>query len=279
MSTDIALTAALKNTLLSLQDTRTNARQSGVSSGTVDGVKPSSLGGAGNAASGGVAPNQETLIDIQNLNNRAGGLQAVLDGIGQSIQTLESAEKGARGIEAVLLEAESLIQGNIDAGQVEQEFPERYTSILAWIESTAEKAGYRGINLLTGDSLVTSFNQGGQGDLVTEGENFTVYGLGLDQSDPQSFEGQGNLLSSIRVAINDVRTFINDIGDDLSQIQARRDFTEQTLSTLSTGVDNLSLSDQDEEGAGLLALQTRQALSQSDFSLASPAQQDVIRLF
>ena len=49
--------------------------------------------------------------------------------------------------------------------------------------------------------------------------------------------------------------------------------------TLTVGADNLVLADPNEEGAKLLALNTRQQLSQTALSLANQADQGVLRLF
>ena len=43
------------------------------------------------------------------------------------------------------------------------------------------------------------------------------------------------------------------------------------IGTLQTGADNLTLADSNEEGANLLALNTRQQLAQTALSLASQA--------
>jgi flagellin-like hook-associated protein FlgL len=51
------------------------------------------------------------------------------------------------------------------------------------------------------------------------------------------------------------------------------------INTLEVGADNLTLADSNEEGANLLALNTRQQLSQTTLSLAAQAQQAVLRLF
>ena len=51
------------------------------------------------------------------------------------------------------------------------------------------------------------------------------------------------------------------------------------ITTLQTGADNLVLADTNEEGANLLALQTRQQLSTTALSLAAQADQAVLRLF
>ena len=55
--------------------------------------------------------------------------------------------------------------------------------------------------------------------------------------------------------------------------------TKATINTLQTGADNLVLADSNEEAANLLALQTRQQLSTTALSLASQADQNVLRLF
>ena len=68
-------------------------------------------------------------------------------------------------------------------------------------------------------------------------------------------------------------------GASLSTVQSRQDFTKAMVNTLNTGADKLTLADSNEEGANLLALQTRQQLSSTALSLASQADQNVLRLF
>ena len=62
-------------------------------------------------------------------------------------------------------------------------------------------------------------------------------------------------------------------------VQTRQDFTKATINTLKTGADNLTLADTNEEGANLLALQTRQSLSTTSLSLAAQASNNVLKLF
>ena len=62
-------------------------------------------------------------------------------------------------------------------------------------------------------------------------------------------------------------------------MQIRKDYTKAAINTLQTGADNLVLADTNEEGANLLALQTRQQLSSTALSMASQADQAVLRLF
>ena len=62
-------------------------------------------------------------------------------------------------------------------------------------------------------------------------------------------------------------------------MEVRQDFTKNLINTLETGAANLTIADTNEEGANLLALQTRQQLSSVALSLASQADQNVLRLF
>jgi flagellin-like hook-associated protein FlgL len=62
-------------------------------------------------------------------------------------------------------------------------------------------------------------------------------------------------------------------------VQNRQDFTKNMINLLQIGGDSLVLADSNEEGANMLALQTRQQLSTTALSLASQADQAVLRLF
>jgi len=159
------------------------------------------------------------------------------------------------------------------------QFEEDYNNVRDQIDSLVEDANYRGVNLLSGDNLTTFFNEDRDNTLETDGVDFTSLGLGIDEAD---FTNSANIQISIddsREALSRVRNFGQSIANDLSIIQTRRDFTEETINTLEAGADDLTVADQNEEGANLLALQTRQQLGVTSLSLASQSQQSVLRLF
>ena len=60
-------------------------------------------------------------------------------------------------------------------------------------------------------------------------------------------------------------------------MQNRQDFTKALTNTLQVGADNLTLADTNEEGANLLALNTRQQLQTTSLSFASQADQAVLQ--
>jgi flagellin-like hook-associated protein FlgL len=64
--------------------------------------------------------------------------------------------------------------------------------------------------------------------------------------------------------------------NDIAIIEARSTFTEQTINTFKAGADDLTVADQNEEGANLLALQTRQSIATSALSFASQLNQNGI---
>ncbi len=164
---------------------------------------------------------------------------------------------------------------NPDVDQFEEDFNE----VRRQIDAIVEDANYRGINLLGGDDLTTFFNEDRDNTLTTTGSDFTVLGLGIDEATFTDANNVQQALDSVRSAIEGVRSFGLSIANDLSLIQIRRDFTEQTISTLKSGADDLTVADQNEEGANLLALQTRQQLGVTSLSLAAQSQQSVLRLF
>jgi len=154
-----------------------------------------------------------------------------------------------------------------------------YNTLRSQIDDLVNDAQYRGINLLNGDDLTTFFNENNSSRLTTEGVDFTANGLSLTEATFRSSAQIELTATQARDALNGVRAFGSSLANDLSIIQTRRDFTESTINTLQAGADDLTVADQNEEGANLLALQTRQTLGVTSLSLASQSQQSVLRLF
>ncbi|MGL5115852.1 MAG: hypothetical protein ACRC7G_15720 [Beijerinckiaceae bacterium] len=86
-------------------------------------------------------------------------------------------------------------------------------------------------------------------------------------------------LAYLQSYISSIRGAASNFGINLTILQNRQQFTKDSVLTLNVGADSLVLSDQNEEGAKLLSLQTRQQLSTQALSLANQADQAVLRLF
>jgi|CXWL01.1.fsa_nt_gi flagellin-like hook-associated protein FlgL len=183
---------------------------------------------------------------------------------------------GATGTNAL----EETIRFGASAGKL-AELEIEYNNIRSQVDELVSNGdtGYRGTNLLFGDNLTTFFNEFRSSSLDTEGVTFNSAGLGLDEAEFTSSETIDAVGDQVRAALEDVRSFGTTLANDLAIIQTREQFTQDIINTLNEGSDKLTVADQNEEGAKLLSLQTRQQLGVTSLSLASQSQQSILRLF
>jgi flagellin-like hook-associated protein FlgL len=158
----------------------------------------------------------------------------------------------------------------------------QYNELLTQIDGLAKDASYNGVNLLASDDLKITFNEDGTSFLNITGVDFTSAGLGLTAAVGTDFQTNGGVdafVGRIDSALATLRAQASVFGSKLGTVQTRQDFTNKLIKTLETGADNLVLADTNEEGANMLALQTRQQLSTTALSLSAQADQAVLRLF
>lgn len=159
---------------------------------------------------------------------------------------------------------------------------DQYNSLLTQIDELAGDASYNGINLINGDNLKVVFNETDTSSLTIQGATLTSTGLGLTAISGTGFQDNNviqNTLNSLNTALDTLRSQASAFGSNLTTVQTRQDFTNQLISTLQTGSDSLVLADSNQEGADMLALQTRQQLSITALSLSAQADQAVLKLF
>lgn len=157
-----------------------------------------------------------------------------------------------------------------------------YNELLTQITQLAADASFNGVNLLNGDNLSVVFNENGSSSLTIDGVTFDAAGLGLTAQSGVGFQSNANInaaIAALDAATTTLRTQASAFGSKLSIVQTRQDFTKNLISVLQVGADNLTLADTNEEGANLLALQTRQQLASTSLSFASQADQTVLSLF
>ncbi|MFN3349249.1 flagellin, partial [Pseudorhodoplanes sp.] len=158
----------------------------------------------------------------------------------------------------------------------------QFNEILSQIDLLARDASYNGINLLNGDNLKVIFNEDGSSFLDIAGVTFSSAGLGIGTLAGGEFQNNVSIdgvLGQVDAALRTLRAQATNFGSKLGTVQTRQNFTKQLINTLQTGADNLVLADTNEEGANMLALQTRQQLSTTALSLSAQADQAVLRLF
>ncbi|MCV9936033.1 flagellin [Boseaceae bacterium BT-24-1] len=160
------------------------------------------------------------------------------------------------------------------------------------IDGLAKDAGFNGINLLSGDKLSITFNEktgANKNKLDVQGETVTATNLGIGSAvdgtatgNDYNIQNDADLAKAADALTNvltSLRATSSSLGSQLSVVETRQNFTKDMVNTLTAGADNLTLADTNEEGAKLLALQTRQQLSQTALSLSNQADQAVLRLF
>jgi flagellin-like hook-associated protein FlgL len=97
-------------------------------------------------------------------------------------------------------------------------------------------------------------------------------GFASDEAINKTIDRLNNTLSLLR-------SQASEFGTNLSTVQIRQDYTKTMINNLQEGAGKLTLADTNEEGANLLALQTRQQLASTSLSFASQADQTVLSLF
>jgi flagellin-like hook-associated protein FlgL len=174
----------------------------------------------------------------------------------------------------------------IRAGLVQQ-----FSDVRSQIDQLAKDSGFNGTNLLNGDQLKTVFNEktgASQSKQTIVGSKISSDNMGIiDASNGvvagrTNFQNDNDLNSAdaaLTNAVASLTSLSSSLGASLSVVQTRQDFSNQLIDTLRSGADNLVNADTNEEGANLLALQTRQSLSQTALSLSAQADQAVLKLF
>jgi flagellin-like hook-associated protein FlgL len=209
---------------------------------------------------------------------------------GQALAVTAADGTGAAGSAAAAMTGSGL-STSVAAGTLttsRAQFAQQFDALRTQIDQLARDASFNGKNLLRGDNLTVVFNEntqasGNQSSLTVQGQASDTTGLGIgNASSFNSFATDAdieNALSALNNSLTSLRTRASTFGSNLSTVQTRQDFTQALTKTLRTGADNLVLADSNEEGANLVTLNTRQQLATTALSLASQAQQGVLRLF
>jgi flagellin-like hook-associated protein FlgL len=169
----------------------------------------------------------------------------------------------------------------VTANSTRANLQSQYNDLLTQIDQLAGDSSYNGINLLNGDNLKVTFNENGTSSLTIKGVKFDSTGLGLSAVSGNGFQDNNNInntIGTLNSALTTLRSQAAGFGSNLSTVQTRQDFTKDLINTLQTGADNLVLADTNQEGANLLALQTRQQLAITSLSLASQSDQAVLKI-
>ena len=230
--------------------------------------------------------NPINFFTAQGLSNRASDLTNLLDSMSTAISTIQAANNGLTSITKLVQSAQALAsqaQQTSDA-TVRSGLASQFNAIKTQIDQLAGDSGFNGINLLdstNSTNLTVQLNERNTSSVTVNAVDTTSSGLAINNSTNNWADAAAIAVSGTQLtaALTVLRSESQTLSANLSTVQIRQDFTKATINTLSNGSASLTLADSNEEGANLLALQTRQQLSTTALSLASQADQNVLRLF
>jgi flagellin-like hook-associated protein FlgL len=226
----------------------------------------------------------ELVTSINGNVNLTGKVKATNDGGKLNIQNLSTEDLSVAGATSA-----GVIDGagstTIGGNTVRKNLITQFNDLRTQLDKLAEDASFNGVNLLRGDTLKLVFNETNTSSISIVAQNVNGINssvLSIGAADAAEFSSNTNLdarLDALGTALTSLRSQASAFGSNLSIVQNRTEFTKAMINTLQTGADSLVLADSNEEAANLLALQTRQQLSTTALSLASQADQAVLRLF
>jgi hypothetical protein len=253
------------------------------------GIAAASNTGAAAVTAGAVKTVDALVQEINSNTSLKDKIRASNDNGKLRIENLSTEELTVNGISSAGTVDGGASTGDIGGNTVRKNLVTQFNELRDQLDKFADDASFNGINLLRGDKLKLTFNETGTStiDIQAKNENGDPISinnttLGIDHVVNSDFDMDSSLDAKLEVlgtALGKLRSQASSFGSNLSIVQNRTDFTKNMINTLETGAANLTLADTNEEAANLLALQTRQQLSSTALSMASQADQAVLRLF
>lgn len=273
MASEITLSASARSSLLSLGETsaligRTNSR-------LASGLKVASP-----------IDDAKIFFEAKALNDRAGTLNEKKDGIDQGISSLSAALEAVESIDSLVRQAKGIaLAAKTASGTELASLVTQYNGIRTQIDNLATDATYQGLNLVNSttatltvsfSNLTTSLLTVGSVDLRVN----TSGGLGITSAASFSLTSVVDAaIAELDAAITTLRGAGQSLGSNVALLQTRLDFTENYVNELESGAGKLTLADITEEGANLVALQTRQQLGINGLAFAGQSEQNILALF
>jgi flagellin-like hook-associated protein FlgL len=270
---DIVLSAGVRSNLLQLQQTSELITQT--QNRLATGKKVNSA-----------LDNAINFFTAQGFDNRANSLNGLLDSMSNGINTIQAANNGITSITKLVQAAQALVSQAQQANNTttQASLATQFNTLLTQIGQLAGDSGFNGVNLLGGNTLSVTLDETGNSSISVTGVDYTnANAAPLSVANAvNNWGGAADITAAstaLTAALTSLQAESQTLSSSLSTVQIRQDFTKAMINTLQTGSADLTLADSNQEGANLLALQTRQQLSSTALSLAAQADQNVLRLF
>ncbi|HYD66930.1 flagellin [Azospirillum sp.] len=172
---------------------------------------------------------------------------------------------------------------SFDSGTVRMAVDAKTLKQAASAGSAANLVTVQVTNANTSNDLTVQLNERNTNSITVNAQNLSTSGQGLRldyaQNDWTDRSDIDKAVASIDFAKSKLRSSSQTLSTNLNIITTRESFTKEFSDVLVEGANKLTLADQNEEGASLLMLQTRQQLGTIALSLANQSQQSILRLF
>ncbi|HYD69258.1 flagellin [Azospirillum sp.] len=170
-----------------------------------------------------------------------------------------------------------------DTGTVRFSVDQKTVKQAASASSAANLVTVQVTNANTSNDLTVQLNEKNTNSITLGAQNLTTSGQGLQvdfaQNDWTDRADIDKAVEGLDKAKAKLRSSSQTLSTNLNIITTRENFTKEFSDVLVEGANKMTLADQNEEGAGLLMLQTRQQLGTIALSLANQSQQSILRLF
>ena len=286
MAQSITLSAPIRSNLLTLQNTSSliNRTENRLSTG----LKVAS------AIDDAVA-----YFQAKALSDRATDFSEKKDGIDQGISQLTTAVNAIDSVEAIVKQMKGLVMSAKSSTDAERaDLMAQFATLSENVSHLSNDATYQGLNLVnaTTSILKVDFSNASNSYIEVTGRNiqasvlFTA-ALGAATAVGQALVGAAwstisnsvskfdNATSEIDKALTTLKSAAKSLGSNVALLQTRLDFTKTYANTLDEGSGKLTLADLNEEGANLVALQTRQQLGIQALQFSGQSEQAVLQLF
>jgi flagellin len=223
-----------------------------------------------------------TAVNLASVVNSAEPSDVLATGINNATISFETSGADFEETDITYIDTSAFTENLVAAqGDERSTLVTQYETLMDQVDQLQNDAEYKGTNLLTsGVTLSVEFEGDNKLDVI--GFAGDVTGLKLSATVTSSWNSDTNIetdITKLNTALDTLKSESSSLASSLSIVTVRQDFTENLINTLTTGADNLTLADMNEEGANMLMLQTQQALGTSSLSMAAQTAQGVLRLF
>ncbi|MEI8397171.1 MAG: flagellin, partial [Rhodospirillaceae bacterium] len=251
-------------------------------------------------------------FQAKGLDDRASDFSIRKDEIDQGISSVKAALNSTSTVDSVLKQMKGIVNSARTADmETKVALTSQFKDLAKQITSAVSDASYQGMHLVDNSSskLTVYFNENTSAQLTVKAQNLKSSSLltaaagtggfctmlsammkgtqglavlggfsSVSKAGVSSATALNNISAKLDKAISKVRSVAAQLGGNVTFLQTRMDFTTNYINTMQEGSGKLTLADLNNEGANLVALQTRQQIGVQSLSIAGQQQQSILSL-